>query len=1001
MSDISEFVASCNETKRLQQDHTCEKHWKKWGPYVAERQWGTVREDYSEDGDAWSHFPHDHARKRAYRWGEDGIAGVSDDHGFQNIAFAFWNGIDPFLKERLFGLSNSEGVHGESVKEVYFHLDNVPSHSYMKYLYKYPQREFPYDKLVRENANRSVEEPEYSLVDTEIFEADRYWDIFIEVAKEGDDEEELIFRVVAYNRGPEPAPLHIVPQIWFRNTWGWGRKSEHPKPTLAKASDLAIVSDHLKLERTYLLFSPSPGTGADTDDVLPEFLFTENDTNSEALSLGPNPTPHVKDAFHRYIVDGQSTAVNAKQTGTKSAVWYAFDNPGVPPGECAVVRFRLSKNHKDYIDEEELDNIIEQRKDEADDFYYKVNPRPMSDDLRNIQRQAFASILWSKQHYYFVWDHWINGDPVRPVNRRNIDQQWRHMHLDDIFSVRDSWEYPFSSAWDSGFSGITLAMIDPQLAKDQLLLCTSERYMHPNGQLPGYERNFGDSSPPVQAWSAFRIFKIERKMYGRQDLDFLELMFEKLLINFTWWVNRKDLEGKNLFEGGYLGLDNIGIFSRSDPLPTGGVLEQADSTGWMAFYCLSMLNISLELAKHRRIYESMASKFFEHFVLISDAMRNLWNEEDGFYYDAISWGAPWSRQLPIRSLVGLIPLYATLTLEPEIIDRFPKFKRQLEWYIENRQDMAERNIASMTRRGKGDRLLLALVSKPRLVRILSKMLDEEEFLSKYGIRSLSRHHEKHPYLMGFQGKQFKIGYTPGHANSRLFGGNSNWRGPIWTTANFLLNESLLRFFMFYGTELKVECPTDSGDYLHLGHVAEELNHRFISLFTRDDEGRRPSNAGDDRLDFDEHWKDYLWLHEFFDGDKGCGFGANHHSAWSSLIAKVIHSTSITVRLSFTPRTPFAMMHYYFDEVFHKRNFNSVRSIPSPIAEDKDELGFPVSQNKDKFDQKTENKTDEIDKKIDHQVASQLDGIRISAENGQADDLGDHRSISVRENTVWI
>ncbi|KAI9753805.1 MAG: hypothetical protein M4579_004986 [Chaenotheca gracillima] len=919
----------CEEEKRLKEDKQRKKYWKRWGPYVAERQWATVREDYSDNGDAWSHFPHEHARSRAFRWGEDGIAGVSDSHGLQNVAFAFWNEKDDYLKERLFGLSNPEGNHGESIKEAHFHLDNTPTHSYMKYLYKYPQKKFPYEDLRKENAKRGKDEREYQIIDSGAFDEDRYWDIFIETAKETD--EELLFRVTAYNRGPEPAPLHIIPHVWFRNTWSWGHESADKKPAIRRLGATTAHSKHWKLGDRYMQLSPSPGVGDNGQDILPELMFTENDTNFEQLYDGKNKQPYVKDAFHRYIVDEEKNAINPRNQGTKSAAWYAFDEgDGVPPGDCAVVRFRLSKKYDGYLDEELFDDIIEKRRAEADEFFWRISPMPMADDLRNIQRQALSGMLWTKQYYHFIWDQWANGDPTLPPpppNRKAIrNEQWKHMHLDDILSMPDSWEYPFFAAWDTAFHCIPLAMIDPEFAKKQLDLLTREWYMHPNGQLPAYEWNFGDVNPPVHAWAVFRTFKIERKMYGREDLDFLERVFQKLLLNFTWWVNRKDFDGKNVFEGGFLGLDNIGLFNRSEPLPTGGVLEQADSTGWMAFYCLSMLQIALELAKHRRIYEDIASKFFEHFTLISDAMTfrsgsseetSLWNEEDGFYYDAISWGGPWTQQLPVRSLVGLIPLYAVLTLEPELINKFPSFKRRLDWFIENRHDVVSRNIASMKQRGKDDRLLLSLVSKERLEKILKRMLDETEFLADHGIRSLSKHHKDHPFSMEVNNQEFKVSYVPGDSDSGLFGGNSNWRGPIWLCVNFLLVESLLRFYMFYGSSLKIECPTGSGEYMHLGHVAEELQHRLQHLFVRGDDGRRAVNDGNDMLDYDPHWKDYLWFYEFFDADTGRGLGATHQCGWTGLLAKMIHDTGINCRLPQTPRTPSTAANHYFDDIFSR------------------------------------------------------------------------------------
>lgn len=773
----------------------------------------------------------------------------------------------------------------------------------MKYLYKYPQKKFPYEDLVAENARRGKTDKEYQITDTGVFGENRYWDIFIETAKDTDEEEELLFRITAYNRGPEHAPIHIVPHVWFRNTWSWGHEKVGKKPSIRQIAPMTAQSKHWKLGDRFFQLSPSPGTGPSGQDVQPQMIFTENDTNYKALYGSNNQQPYVKDAFHRYIVEGQHGAINPHCRGTKSAAWYAFDEgEGVAPGECAVVRFRLSKKYEGYLDEELFDDVIEQRRLEADEFYWRISPLPMADDIRNIQRQALSGMLWTKQHYHFIWEQWANGDPAMPPpppGRKAVrNQHWKHMHLDDILSMPDSWEYPFFAAWDTAFHCIPLAMVDPEFAKKQLDILTREWYMHPNGQLPAYEWNFGDVNPPVHAWSVFRTFKIERKMYGREDLDFLERVFQKLLLNFTWWVNRKDFDGKNVFEGGFLGLDNIGLFNRSEPLPTGGVLEQADSTGWMAFYCLSMLNIALELAKHRRIYEDIASKFFEHFVLISDAMtfkadgkeQSLWNDDDGFYYDAISWGGPWSQQLPVRSLVGLIPLYAVLTLEPELINKFPSFKKRMNWFIENRSDVAERNIASMKKRGKDDRLLLSLVSKERLVKILKRMLDETEFLSEHGIRSLSKHHEKHPYSMEVNGQEFKVSYVPGDSDSGLFGGNSNWRGPIWLCVNFLLVESLLRFYMFYGKSLQIECPTGSGDYMHLGHIAEEIQHRLQHLFVRGDDGRRAVNNGNDMLDYDPHWKDYLWFYEFFDGDSGRGLGATHQCGWSGLIAKMIHDT---------------------------------------------------------------------------------------------------------------
>ncbi|KAI5304927.1 hypothetical protein KEM56_005684, partial [Ascosphaera pollenicola] len=917
------------EERRLKEDRDRTKYWKRWGPYVSERQWATD-------------FTHDDARSRTYRWGEDGIAGVSDNHGLMNISFAFWNEKDDYLKERLFGLSNPQGNHGESVKEAYFYLDNTPTHSYMKYLYKYPQKKFPYEDLVEESARRGREDREYNLLDTGVFDENRYWDIFIETAKDADNPEELYFRVIAYNRGPEPAPLHIVPQVWFKNTWRWGNPdpSIGDRPSIKKIDDMSCETHHWKHGNRYIELAPSPPIGGEGDNISPRLLFTENETNNKRLWGQPNKHRYVKDGFHRHIVDEEEDAVNPDNKGTKFAAWYAFDEgDGVPPGECAVVRFRFSKGHITPMDEEALDEVIEQRATEADDFYHHISPLPKSDDLQKIQRQAFAGMLWNKQHYHFIWDQWMKGDPNEPAPppaRKNVrNRQWKHMYLDSILSMPDKWEYPFFAAWDTAFHCIPLAMIDPDFAKNQLDLLTREWYMHPNGQLPAYEWDFSDVNPPVHAWATFRVFKIERKMYGRQDLDFLERVFQKLLLNFTWWVNRKDSDGNGVFEGGFLGLDNIGLFNRSEPLPTGGTLEQADSTGWMAFYCLNMLNTSLELAKHRRTYEDIACKFFEHFILISDAMtfrsgqeeQSLWNEKDGFYYDAITWGGPWSQELPVRSLVGLIPLYAVLVLEPQLINQFPNFKRHVDWFIENKHGVASRNIASMRTRGKGDRLLLSLVSRERLEKILTRMLDEDEFFSDYGIRSMSKYHAEHPYSWDVNGQEFKVSYVPGESDSGLFGGNSNWRGPIWLCVNFLIVESLLRFYMFYGNDLKVECPTGSGVEMHLGNVALELQNRLQHLMAKDHKGRRAIYDGDDTLNYDPYWSDYCYFYEYFDSDTGRGLGSTHQCGWTGLIAKIIHDTGLTRNLPQTPRTPSTAANHYFDDVFarHMRKRSLRRS----------------------------------------------------------------------------
>ncbi|ODQ50643.1 hypothetical protein SAICODRAFT_9608 [Saitoella complicata NRRL Y-17804] len=974
------------EEMRLAEDRHKKKYWRRWGPYLSERQWSTVREDYSGNGDAWSHFPHSHARMRAFRWGEDGLGGISDNHALMCMSFAFWNEKDEILKERAFGLTGHQGNHGEDVKEIYFYLDSTPTHSYMKYLYKYPQTAFPYDKLVAENAARDRNAQEYEITDTKIFDENRYWDIFIEYAKDEENEDEYYIRIAAYNRGPDKANLHIIPQMFFRNTWAWGVEPEEKKPGMKGEGEKVVHAKHHKLGDRYMQVSSSPGVSEDAPIVEPTLLFTDNDSNYKNLGWGENKTKYCKDAFHEFIVDKKEDVVNPDKEGTKAAAWFDFQD--VPSGECVVVRLKFSNRVEEGdIDEEAFDNVIESRLAEADDFYWRISPMPMADDLRNIQRQALGGMMWNKQYYGFIWDQWANGDPTQPPppeERKHVrNQAWKHLYIDDVLSMPDKWEYPFFAAWDTAFHCIPLAMIDPDFAKKQLDLLTREWYMHPSGQVPAYEWNFSDVNPPVHAWATFRTFKIERKMYGREDLDFLERMFQKLLLNFTWWVNRKDEGGHNIFEGGFLGLDNIGLFNRSEPLPTGGRLMQADGTSWMAFYCLSMLNIALELAKHRRTYEDIASKFFEHFLLISDAMTfkstdgdtPLWNDEDGFYYDAISWGGPWQQQLPVRSLVGLMPLYAVLTLEPEVIDKFPSFKKRLEWFMENRSDVANRNIASMKKRGKGDRMLLALVDKDRLVKILERMLDEDEFLSDYGIRSLSKYHKDHPYSMVVNGETFKVDYVPGDSNSGLFGGNSNWRGPIWLATTFLLIESLQRFYMYYGDTLKVECPKGSGEFMHLGHVAEEIQHRIQHIFAKDDEGRRACNAGNEMKDFDPYWSELVPFHEYFEADTGRGLGAEHQCGWTGLVAKLIHDTGMSCRLPKTPRTPSTAAAHYFDEVWGKakRPMHSRRGTGRSIGNRSDIGDGDETDGDDAVSVKTNVGADE-ERDSDHvmeQVTSQL------------------------------
>lgn len=960
------------EKYRLLQDENRERHWKRWGPYLSDRQWATVREDYSDNGDAWSHFPHEHSRSRAYRWGEDGIGGISDSHQRLCFSLALWNEQDSILKERLFGVTGHQGNHGEDVKEIYYYLDSTPTHSYMKFLYKYPQRKYPYEELVNENVHRDRNVEEYEILDTNVFDDDRYWDVFIEYAKDEDDPDNIYIRVTSYNRGPDPATLHIIPQLWFRNTWSWPAQKP-PLPSLSAATtddDISYIKvKHPEMGGNFLCCLPSPPPMGpdgkffgDEDAVInPDLLFTENNTNFRRLYNGVNQGVCVKDAFHDHIIpshrpqrgrsdsqgtDGSSTPrptasastceplpqespfVSSDKCGTKSAAHYIFrDVPG--RGGCAVVRLKLTplspNKNRSLEDECAFDDVVEERREEANEFYSSLLFGPISDDLKQVMRQALGGMLWTKQFYYFVQKEWIEGDPAQPPpppGRQHIrNKHWRHMHIEDILSMPDKWEYPFFAAWDTAFHCIPLAVVDPVFAKKQLDILTREWYMKPDGQIPAYEWNFSDVNPPVHAWATFRVFKIERKLTGREDIPFLERVFQKLLLNFTWWVNRKDSGGNNVFEGGFLGLDNIGVFNRSEPLPTGGNLRQADGTAWMAFYCLNMLNIALELAKHNAVYEDIASKFFEHFIFIADAMTyksgdnesSLWNEKDGMYYDAIEFGPGNSIQLPVRSLVSLIPLYATLVLEPAVINRFPGFKKRMEWFIDNRPEISGRNMANMRAGGRGERRLLALASKERLVRILEKMLDEDEFFSEYGIRSLSKLHKEKPWGMQVNGDWHEVGYWPGESHSGMFGGNSNWRGPIWLAVNFLLIESLQRFYQYYGDELQVECPTGSGDYMNLVEVAEEIQHRIIHIFGRDMEGKRATNGGNVRLDQDPHFRDYVSFYEFFHGDTGRGLGASHQTGWTGLVAYHILQSGVSCRLPKTPRTPRSLVHHYFDE----------------------------------------------------------------------------------------
>jgi hypothetical protein len=872
------------EHLRLQEDRERVAYWKRWGPYLSERQWGTVREDYSPNGTAWDYFPHDHARSRVYRWGEDGIAGISDTQQRLCFAIALWNGNDPILKERLFGLTGNEGNHGEDVKEYYFYLDNTPTHSYMKCLYKYPQRAFPYAQLVEENQRRGKLQPELELLDTGVFAENRYFDVFVEYAKASS--EDILIQITIANRGPESAPLHLLPTLWFRNLWAWN-------PEMAKP--------FLKIVRSETAFSqveaehPTLGTRWLYCEAAPDLLFTDNETNHKRLFGVENGTPYPKDGINDYIVQGHQEAINPDRIGTKFAAHYSLI---IAAGETQTIRLRLS-DQQTLADPFGTDfaTVLQTRQQEADAFYQQICPFPLSDDERNIQRQAFAGLLWSKQYYQYVVHQWLNGDPGQPPppsgRKWGRNHEWEQLFSEDILSMPDKWEYPWFAAWDLAFHLIPLAMIDPDFAKLQLDRLTREWYMHPNGQLPAYEWKFSDVNPPVHAWAAFQIYHIERKLTGKGDRSFLERVFHKLLLNFTWWVNRKDVEGKNVFQGGFLGLDNIGIFDRSAELPSGGHLNQADGTSWMGMYCLDMLVIALELAKDDSTYEDIASKFFEHFLYIADAIDGignadiaLWNEEDGFYYDALR--LPDGRHFPlkVRSMVGLIPLFAVTTLELATLDQFPGFVRRMQWFIRNRPDLKE-NVACMETPGVGARRLLAIAYRSKLQRILQKMLDETEFLSDYGIRALSRHHLDHPYTLHLDGHDYFVRYEPAESTTGLFGGNSNWRGPIWFPVNYLIIEALWRFHDYLGEEFKVECPTGSGQWMSLREVATLLSRRLIAIFERDSAGRRPVYGGLETFQSDPHWRDLIYFHEYFHGDNGAGLGASHQTGWTGLVAAMI------------------------------------------------------------------------------------------------------------------
>jgi hypothetical protein len=893
------------EAQRLEEDARREKNWKRWGPYLSERQWATVREDYSEHGECWDYFPHDHARSRAYRWGEDGLLGITDRECRLCFALALWNGRDPILKERLFGLTGPEGNHGEDVKEEYFYLDSTPTHSYLKALYKYPQAEFPYARLVEENRRRGKEAGELELRDTGVFDGNRYFDVFAEYAKNGPDD--ILIRITVANRGPAAATLHLLPTVWFRNTWSWGCTHEgcSLRPRIAREADNLLTLTHETLGRFCLEIGPDPQGGQ------PPLLFTDNETNHRRLWGVENAGRFVKDAFHEFIIHGRADAVNPAQHGTKAAAHYVLN---VPAEQEQTVHLRLAAAAEQaggnpaaqgdrpllVTSPRSCAEIFTARIREADEFHASITAPALTPEERNVVRQGYAGLLWSKQFYHYVVEDWLKGDPHAPpppaARRSGRNHEWTHIYSRDVISMPDKWEYPWFAAWDLAFHMIPFARLDGEFAKQQLGLFLREWYLHPNGQIPAYEFAFGDVNPPVHAWAAWRVYKISAPA-GQRDRDFLESVFQKLLLNFTWWVNRKDAQGKNLFSGGFLGLDNIGVFDRSQPLPTGGLLQQADGTAWMAFYCATMLSMALELAcdgaKIRTAYEDMASKFLEHFIQIVDAMNSLggsglWDEEDGFYYDQIEFDHSVVR-LKTRSMVGLLPLIAVEVLAESRIRTLPGFYKRLQWFLRNRRDLAKH--ITYCEGGHDHHRLLAIPSRQRLVRVLRFMLDENEFLSPHGLRALSKFHEKNPYVFEAGGRRHQVDYVPGESNTWLFGGNSNWRGPIWMPVNYLLIEALERYHHFYGDDLKVECPTGSGKWMNLSEVSEEIERRLASIFLPDANGRRPVHGDDPRWAADPHWRHLVLFYEYFHGETGRGLGAAHQTGWTALAVRNVEDAA--------------------------------------------------------------------------------------------------------------
>jgi len=874
------------EEMRLEDSRLRSKHWKRWGPYLSERAWGTVREDYSADGCAWEYFPHDHARSRAYRWNEDGLAGICDRRQNLCFALALWNGNDPILKERLFGLTGNEGNHGEDVKEYYFYLDSTPTHSYMKYLYKYPQRAYPYSELVERNRGCRKCDREIELLDTGVFEDDRYFDVMVEYAK--GDIEDMLVRITATNCGPEAAELHLLPTLWYRNTWSWGCGVKAPVMYAVDGeADAAVVEAESIAIGTYRLHC----------EGLPELLFTENETNQARLYGGVNRS-YVKDGINDAVVGGRRECVNPERRGTKAAAHYPVM---IAAGASVTVKLRLAaKNDAATHFGSGFDAIFQQRIKEADEYYATIVPQELSADARNVMRQSLSGLLWSKQFYHYVVRDWLNGDsgqPPPPGSRREgRNAQWDHLFNADVLSMPDKWEYPWFAAWDLAFHCIPLALVDSEFAKEQLSLLLREWYMHPNGQLPAYEWAFGDVNPPVHAWAAWRVYKIEQRRRGEGDLQFLESVFHKLMLNFTWWVNRKDADGMNVFEGGFLGLDNIGVFDRSAPLPTGGHIEQSDGTSWMAMYTLNLLTIATELARFNPAYENVASKFWEHFLHIAHAMNHLgkdgtglWDDEDSFFYDVLQDpDGEWHR-MRVRSMVGLVPLFAVETLEPEDLESMAGFHRRLNWFVENRPDLTD-NVACMKTHGEEQRRLLSVMDERQLRCVLAVLLDEKEFLSDYGIRALSRIHHERPFILRVNDVEHRVAYEPAESSTGLFGGNSNWRGPIWFPMNYLIIESLQKFHRYYGDDFKVECPVGSGVLLTLAEVAAELSRRLSSIFLLDEQGTRPVFRGMGKFASDPKWKDLLLFYEYFHGDDGSGMGASHQTGWTALVAKLLQQS---------------------------------------------------------------------------------------------------------------